>query len=340
VSRAARRAVALLAAAAVGLAGCQGPGSSPREPQRDAGSTTGGTSPAPGTGGSSTPGTSPAATPSTTAGRSPGTGAASGGGPAPDAVIPTAPAALAARLVRVTNRLRASVDAWAGPTGLPAGPAPRSLVLLALYQQRVYRVLARDAGLAARALALLPPRLARQSERFVAASRDLFGLVRPRPGPITLRTKPPDPPALLLRAYREAERRFGVDRRLLAAVNFVESKFGRARSASSAGAQGPMQFLPSTWAAYGLGGDVHDPHDAILGAANLLRASGAPGDDRRALFAYNHADAYVDAVLLYADAMRADPRAFLELYNWQVFVVTERGDVRLTGPGVSRAAQG
>jgi hypothetical protein len=58
-----------------------------------------------------------------------------------------------------------------------------------------------------------------------------------------------------------------------------------------------MQFLPATWRAYGLGGDVHDPHDAILGAANLLRASGAPTDNRRALFAYNHSTLYVDAVL-------------------------------------------
>jgi hypothetical protein len=55
---------------------------------------------------------------------------------------------------------------------------------------------------------------------------------------------------------------------LPAAVNFVESAFGRVRSSSSAGVQGPMQFLPSTWAAHGLGGDVHDPRDAGLGAAN------------------------------------------------------------------------
>jgi membrane-bound lytic murein transglycosylase B len=66
--------------------------------------------------------------------------------------------------------------------------------------------------------------------------------------------------------------------------NYAESKFGRVVSASSAGAQGPMQFIPSTWAAYGLGGDVHDPHDAILGAANYVHASGAPGNYRVALF--------------------------------------------------------
>jgi membrane-bound lytic murein transglycosylase B len=83
-----------------------------------------------------------------------------------------------------------------------------------------------------------------------------------------------------------------------------------------------------------LGGDIDDPHDAILGAANYLHAEGAPGDDRRALYAYNHSNAYVDAVLHYAQAMRRDPAQFLEYYSWQVFVVTTAGDVRLTGPGL------
>ena len=101
----------------------------------------------------------------------------------------------------------------------------------------------------------------------------------------------------LLAYYREAERRFGVPWHVLAAVNFVETAFGKVRSRSTAGAQGPMQFLPATWRAYGLGGDVDDPRDAILGAANLLRSSGAPGDLRRALYAYNHSTLYVDAVL-------------------------------------------
>ena len=61
---------------------------------------------------------------------------------------------------------------------------------------------------------------------------------------------------------------------VLAAVNLVETNFNRNRAVSTAGAQGPMQFLPSTWRAYGMGGDIRDPHDAILGAANYLRASG------------------------------------------------------------------
>jgi hypothetical protein len=78
---------------------------------------------------------------------------------------------------------------------------------------------------------------------------------------------------------------------------------------------------------------VHDPRDAILGAANYLRASGAPGDMERALFAYNHSDRYVDAVLRYARHMRVDVRAYYGYYGWQAFMRTPAGDVRLTGPG-------
>ena len=162
---------------------------------------------------------------------------------------------------------------------------------------------------------------------------DLLRLAEPRPLS-AFRIAQPPPAGVLLRYYREAERRFGVAWNVLAAVNFVESAFGKLRSSSTAGAQGPMQFLPSTWRRYGLGGDVHDPHDAILGAANYLHAAGAPGRYQRALYAYNPSQAYVDGVLHYAHRMRVDPRAFLEYYAWQVFVRTPRGLRRLTGPGL------
>jgi membrane-bound lytic murein transglycosylase B len=89
------------------------------------------------------------------------------------------------------------------------------------------------------------------------------------------------------RYYLEAQRRFGVASNVLAAVNYVGSAFNKLRNASSAGAQGPMQFIPSTLRAYGLGGNVHDPHDAIIGAANYLHANGVPLNYRRAFFRYN-----------------------------------------------------
>jgi membrane-bound lytic murein transglycosylase B len=94
-----------------------------------------------------------------------------------------------------------------------------------------------------------------------------------------------------------------------------------------------MQFMPATWRVYGLGGNVHDAHDAILGAANYLRASGARHDIRRALHAYNPSAFYVDAVLRYARRISADVRGFYAFYSWQVFVRTPSGDVRVTGPG-------
>ena len=93
-----------------------------------------------------------------------------------------------------------------------------------------------------------------------------------------------------------------------------------------------MQFLPVDVARYGLGGDVHDPHDAILGAANYLHASGAPRNLRRALYAYNRSPLYVDAVLAYARVMARDRRAFYAFHAWQVFVRTPCGYRRLTSP--------
>ena len=163
--------------------------------------------------------------------------------------------------------------------------------------------------------------------------RALRSLSRQRPLRV-LRTGPPRPAGVLLRYYREGERRFRVGWHVLAAVNFVESAFGRMRNASTAGAQGPMQFMPATWRAYGMGGNVHEPRDAILGAANYLRASGAPRDYRRALYAYNRSSAYVDAVLRYARQIARDRRAYFAYYSWQVFVRTPSGDRRLTGPGL------
>jgi len=207
------------------------------------------------------------------------------------------------------------------------------LVLQALYQQRIYRVMARHPRLAMRTVPRLPRLLVREARRNTSALANLFSL----PGPIRrprvlLQTRPPLPAGLLFRYYRQAERRFGVSWAVLAAVNFVESKFGRVRTASPAGARGPMQFLPSTWGIYGLGGDIDDPHDAILGAANYLRASGAPASYRRALYVYNHAVPYVNAVLQYARQMLRRPQDFLEYYDWQVFVITPSGEKRLTGP--------
>lgn len=92
----------------------------------------------------------------------------------------------------------------------------------------------------------------------------------------------------------------GIPWQILAAVAKVESDFGQNMATSSAGAVGYGQFLPSTWAMYGNGGNPYDYHDALPAMARYLCASGAPGDLRAALFAYNHAGWYVNEVLAVA----------------------------------------
>jgi hypothetical protein len=82
-----------------------------------------------------------------------------------------------------------------------------------------------------------------------------------------------------------------------------------------------------------MGGDINDPRDAVLGAANYLHRAGGPGDLDRALFAYNHSTRYVRAVRRFASRMRVDERMFLSYYAWQVYVRTPAGVRRLTGPG-------
>jgi membrane-bound lytic murein transglycosylase B len=108
----------------------------------------------------------------------------------------------------------------------------------------------------------------------------------------------------------------------------VESAFGRLRNRSVSGAKGPMQFIPATWRAYGLGGDINDPHDAILGAANYLHANGAPRHERQAIYRYNPSRHYVSAISRYTRRIRHDWRAFYAYYAWQVYV----GDRRVTEP--------
>jgi len=107
---------------------------------------------------------------------------------------------------------------------------------------------------------------------------------------------------------------------LLAAINFVESDFGRARTTAKADAQGPMQFEPATWRAYGMGGDVYDEQDAILAAANLLARNGGRKDERAALAHYNRSPLYRDAVLHLAHRMANVSRAFREYYAWRLYL--------------------
>jgi len=250
--------------------------------------------------------------------------------PGPRAPIPLEPPALAEAMVDTNAELAKAIDDWlAGGQARPS----EDVTLLVLYAQRIELLLAERPSLARSVLRRLPPTLAARINSELAAKRELWRLT-----PVSHRkrftTGPPLPPATLLRYYREAQGRFGVRWNVLAAVNFLESAFNKLRNNSASGAQGPMQFIPATWRAYGLGGNVRDPHDAILGAANYLHANGAPANNRQALYRYNPSPLYVDAVLRYARRIRAGNRAFYEYYARQVYVRTAHGLRRLTGPGL------
>ena len=138
----------------------------------------------------------------------------------------------------------------------------------------------------------------------------------------------PAPIEDLLAFYREAETEFGVPWYYLASIHLVETRMGRIRGLSSAGAQGPMQFMPATWTSYGTG-DINSDHDSILAAARYLKAAGAPGNMQKALFAYNHSQAYVNALVLYAEVMKADPAGYRGYHGWQVYYPTQDGPVLL-----------
>ena len=250
--------------------------------------------------------------------------------PAPGVPLPRRPGAFAERLVDTQRALDQALGRWRA-AGIDTWPPPVEVTLWALHQQRVHLLLTARVRLSEAVLPLLPRRVANHLRATFRARRGLRRITPPTPG--KYRTGPPEPAGRLLRHYRAAQRRFGVQWPVLAAVNFVESAFGRMRNASAAGAQGPMQFIPSTWRAYGMGGDINDPRDAIMGAANYLRANGAPRDLRGALYRYNPSSLYVNAVLAYANRIRRDRGAFLAYYSWQVFVRTPGGGTRrITGP--------
>jgi membrane-bound lytic murein transglycosylase B len=143
------------------------------------------------------------------------------------------------------------------------------------------------------------------------AGIDEFNLVNIHYHPLT----GAEPSSALQRYYRESAGHYQLDWTYLAAINFIESDFGRVNGPSSAGAVGPMQFMPSTWDAYGEG-DVNNPRDAINAAARYLFLSGGRRNMDSAIYAYNHSDDYVAAVDYYADAIRQDPTWLDRLYYW------------------------
>lgn len=186
-------------------------------------------------------------------------------------------------------------------------------------QQLAVRALADSPrGFRRKVIARLDPETAVVTRGAVDAARSLARIHVPAPAKPPWRIVAPTPPAELLSYYHEAQRRTGVNWSYLAAIQLVETRMGRIRGDSPFGARGPMQFIPSTWQLYGAGGDINDPRDAILAAARLLRANGAPGDMRTALLHYNPTEAYVRAITDYARTMRQSKSAYLGYWNWRV----------------------
>jgi membrane-bound lytic murein transglycosylase B len=226
-------------------------------------------------------------------------------------LAPVRPATAAGRLAAAITETETAIrDPATPPSRLPAkGRA----------QQRAYRALVRQPQLLPEVLSLVPPALRRTVKANVLAGAELRKLNRPASRLPRWRIVAPAPATALLASYRAADARLAVPWQYLAAIHLVETRMGRIRGTSSAGARGPMQFLPATWRRYGGGGDIDATGDAVLAAARLLRANGAPADMARALYAYNPSRRYVRAVTAYAEQIRANERAFLGYYHWQVY---------------------
>ena len=210
----------------------------------------------------------------------------------------------------------------------PSAPEA-ALALAARRQQAAYRAIGRHPEWDAITRPRIPPSMLEVYDRNVDARRQLVSLAEIKDTLPAWRIEAPAPADELLNNYREAESAFGVGWNYLAAINLIETRFGSIDGVSTAGAQGPMQFMPSTFAAYGAGSDINSPHDSIMAAGRYLAANGFATDRDHAIYRYNNANEYVQAVNDYAAVLAADPAAFTGYYRWDVYYKTTAGDVLL-----------
>jgi hypothetical protein len=210
----------------------------------------------------------------------------------------------------------------------PSTPEP-ALASAARRQQAAYRTIGRNPEWDAIIGPRVPPWLRQTYDRNVDARRQLYPMTEVKDTVPAWRIVSPAPADALMAHYREAEAASGVGWNYLAAIHLIETRFGSIEGTSTAGAQGPMQFLPSTFAAYGDGGDIHSLRDSIMAAGRYLFSNGFANDRNHAIFRYNNSDRYVRAVNDYAAVLAADPAAFAGYYRWDVYYRTTAGDVLL-----------
>jgi len=246
--------------------------------------------------------------------------------PAAATKLPPVQRRLASEPVQLADDLVADEQALRDPTSSEA-----VLMAAAHREQAAYRALGSHPEWDGIARPRIPPSLLNVYDRNVDARRQLTSMVDSE-SKDTLpawRIVSPAPADELLGYYRETEAATGVGWNYLAAINLIETGLGRIAGVSSAGAQGPMQFLPGTFAEYGGGGDILSPHDSIMAAGRYLAANGFADDHDHALFRYNNWDRYVQAVDDYAAVLVTDPAAFAGYYRWDIYYHTTAGDVLL-----------
>lgn len=233
---------------------------------------------------------------------------------------------------------RLAVQLAAAEAALSRGGAPPAvLTRQALIVQLACLKLAAHPGRAGQVIPAVPRAWRPAAAADITATADLVALTPPEPRLPPWRIIAAPSQAALRADYQAAQAATGVGWSYLAAINFVETDFGRIAGPSSAGAQGPMQFLPATWAIYGHG-DIHRPRAAIMAAARFLRAHDAARAIGPALHAYNPSWRYVDAVLRYAHRLRASPAAMSSFYSRPVICRLASGWVWLPpGYGTSPA---
>jgi membrane-bound lytic murein transglycosylase B len=256
------------------------------------------------------------------------------------ATVTTAPTGLAAAVTpravstaRITSHL--SADELAGQLTAIERTAGEGFGSVGQHQQLLYRYLAAHADLDDAVLALVGADVRPYVERIVRA-RQLGQAIAaadttPSPPNDTLPAwtlVDPLPAAELLADYRDAEEMTGIPWYWLAAIHLQETRTGRIIGTSSAGAVGPMQFLPSTWQRC-CTGDPANTRDAIIGAATYLSQSGGPTDMPAALNQYNPSASYVATVTAFAENMRDNPKLYSAYREWQVFYASSAGAVRL-----------